>query len=401
MLESLFGKEFYHSYFHYIVGIGILILGVIVGQVVVSILRSILTSGNQTSEVNENISSKMSKITMPVNLVFFSIAVYAVHKLGDFPRELDPYIWHSVKVVLDISFFMILYHFVGAAVYFLMSKVFSDSVNRSAEELVANAAKIVIAILGVVTVLGNFNINIGPVLGGLTVLTSAIALAAKESIKGFLGSLTVILEGKFQQGDWIKIEETQGFVEHIGIRTTSIRGLDKTLTVIPNDKFVDSSITNFTRVTNWAIHEEFILEHTATQRQLESIVSKYREWLIQNPDIESDPKKAGMIVRIENLEMHGFILLLKFFTKTNQYPEHLRVREAAIFGLMKIVQEAGVNFAHATHHVLIDEDEGAPEGGEEKERKKEIGGKEKAEKGILQKPKDKMLLKKPNEKNKD
>lgn len=114
----------------------------------------------------------------------------------------------------------------------------------------ANAVKLVIAVLGVITVLGNFNINIGPVLGGLTVLTSAIALAAKDSIQGFIGSLTVVLEGKFKEGDWIKMGDLQGFVENIGIRTTSIRGFDRTLTVIPNDAFVASSITNFSRTTN-------------------------------------------------------------------------------------------------------------------------------------------------------
>jgi MscS family membrane protein len=401
MLESLFGKEFYNAYFHYIVGVSILILGVFVGHLVVSILRSILIKESTTSEVKQNITSKMSKINMPVNLVFFSIAVYAVHKLGDFPREFDPYIWHSVKVVLDISFFMILYHFIGAAVYFLMSKISGDSINNSAEELISNAAKMVIAILGVVTVLGNFNINIGPVLGGLTVLTSAVALAARESIKGFMGSLTVILEGKFQQGDWIKIDDTQGFVEHIGIRATSIRGLDKTLTVIPNDKFVESSITNYSKTTHWAIHEEFILDHSATQHQLETIVSKYREWLINNPDIESDPKKAGLIVRIDNLEMHGFSLLLKFFTKTNLYPEHLRVREAAIFGLLKIVHEAGVKFAHATHHVLIQDEEESHDKGERKLMEGDSSRKEEAKKSISQKNKDKAPSKQLNAKNKE
>src|SRR5690606_5154410 len=141
--------------------------------------------------------------------------------------------------------FMTLYHFAGAVVLAKLFKGIGITVNDTIKELLADVVKVVVAILGVVTVLGNFNINIGPVLGGLTVLTSAVALAAKDSIQGLIGSLTVVLEGKFKEGDWIKQGELQGFVENIGIRTTSVRGFDRTLTIVPNDAFTSGAVTNF------------------------------------------------------------------------------------------------------------------------------------------------------------
>lgn len=355
MLENLLGKEFYNAYFHYIIGACILIMGIIVGNIVVSLLKRVLRHEESSSESKAQINAIIHKIHFPINLVFISLAIYAVHHLGDFPKMLEPYLLKSVKVALDISFFMTLYYFVGAAVFRLLSKILGDEVNKTSKELLANAAKMIVAILGVVTVLGNFDINIGPVLGGLTVLTSAVAFAAKDSIQGLIGSLTVVLEGKFNEGDWIKMGELQGFVENIGIRTTSIRGFDKTLTVLPNDAFVAGAITNFSRVTNWEINEKFVLAHTSTQDQLEQIVSKFRNWLESSPDIETDPNKAILVVRIDSLDQHGFRLFLMFFTKTNQWPEHMRVREQVMFSLMKIVQEAGTYFAHPTHQVLLEE----------------------------------------------
>lgn len=356
MLESLFGKQLYNSYFHYIVGVGILILGVVVGNIVVSVLKRVLKHEETSLEAKAQIGVLMSKIHLPINLVFIAMAIYAVHKLGDFPAGLDSYLWQGLKVVLDISFFMTLYYFVGAVVFRVLSRVIGESVSNTAKELIANAAKMIVAILGVITVLGNFNINIGPVLGGLTVLTSAIALAAKDSIQGLLGSLTVVLEGKFKEGDWVKIGELQGFVESIGIRTTSIRGFDKTLTILPNDAFVGGVITNFSKITNWEIQEKFVLSHTATQAQLENIVARYREWLMNSSDIETDPKKVVTVVRIDSLDQHGFRLFLMFFTKTNQWVEHMRVREQSMLNLLKIVGEEGTYFAHPTHQILIEED---------------------------------------------
>ena len=355
MIENLLGKAFYNAYFHYIVGVGILIFGIIVANIIVVILRDLLTHGGANSEDKAKILKLVSKIHFPINLVFIGISIYVVHKLGDFPAEIEPYLLQGVKTILDISFFMTLYHFMGALVLTRLFTGFGLAINDTVKELLANAVRIVIAVLGVVTVLGNFNVNIGPVLGGLTLFTTAVALAAKDSIQGLIGSLTVILEGKFKEGDWIKMGELQGFVENIGIRTTSIRGFDRTLTTVPNDAFVAASVTNFSRITNWEVKEDIVLAHTSTQDQLEKIVARFRDWLVSNPDIEADPKKAIIVVRVSNLVQHGFNLLVMFYTKTNQWPEHVCVREQCMFQLLKIVEEAGTSFAHPTHKVLLQE----------------------------------------------
>jgi MscS family membrane protein len=354
MLANLLGKEFYNAYFHYIVGFGILILGVIVANIIVRVLSSLLVHAEATAEDKSKVIKLVSKIHLPINLVFIALSLYVVHKLGDFPPEIAPYLLQGLKTIMDISFFMTLYHFVGAFVLTRLFKGFGLSVSDTVKELLANVVKILIAVLGVVTVLGNFNVNIGPVLGGLTLLTSAVALAAKDSIQGLIGSLTVILEGKFKEGDWIKMGELQGFVESIGIRTTNIRGFDRTLTTVPNDAFVAASVTNFSRITNWEVKEDIVLAHTSTQLQLEKIVASFRDWLVSNPDIEADPKKAIIVVRVSNLVQHGFSLLVMFYTKTNQWPEHVRVREQCMFQLLKIVEDAGTSFAHPTHKVLLD-----------------------------------------------
>ena len=379
MLENLLGKEFYNAYFHYIVGVGILILGVVIANVIVVVLRDLLTHEGATPEDKTKVVRLVSKIHFPINLVFIALSIYVVHKLGDFPAEFEPYLLQGVKTILDISFFMTVYHFMGALVLTRLFTGFGLTINDTVKELVANAVKIVIAVLGVVTVLGNFNINIGPILGGLTLLTSAVALAAKDSIQGLIGSLTVVLEGKFKEGDWIKMSELQGFVENIGIRTTSIRGLDRTLTVVPNDAFAASAITNLSRITNWQVKEEFILARTATQEQLEKIVASYRDWLANSSDVEADPKKAIIVVRVSNLVQHGFNLLVMFYTKTNQWPEHVRVREQSMFQLLKIVEEMGTSFAHPVHSVLLEDNASL-------DKVKKIAGAAAAKKPALTKP---------------
>jgi MscS family membrane protein len=149
--------------------------------------------------------------------------------------------------------------------------------------------------------------------------------------------------------------ELQGFVENIGIRTTSVRGFDRTLTIVPNDTFTSGAVTNFSRINNWEINTQVVVAYNSTQRQLENIVARYREWLINNPDIESDPKKAVMVVRINDLTDHGFNLFLFFYAKTNQWIEHMRVREQCMLQLVRIIEEEGTSIAYPTRSVLLNE----------------------------------------------
>ncbi|MDP3640837.1 MAG: hypothetical protein Q8R43_00145 [Alphaproteobacteria bacterium] len=62
MIENLLGKAFYNAYFHYIVGVGILILGIIVANIIVVILRDLLTHGGANSEDKAKILKLVSKI---------------------------------------------------------------------------------------------------------------------------------------------------------------------------------------------------------------------------------------------------------------------------------------------------------------------------------------------------
>lgn len=134
MLENLLGKEFYNAYFHYIVGVGILILGVIVANVIVALFRDLLVHEEATEEDKAKVVKLISKIHFPINLVFIALSIYIVHKLGDFPAAAEPYLLQGLKIVLDISFFMTLYHFMGALVLTRLFKGFGLSVNDTIKE---------------------------------------------------------------------------------------------------------------------------------------------------------------------------------------------------------------------------------------------------------------------------
>lgn len=117
--------------------------------------------------------------------------------------------------------------------------------------LVGKTLRIFIAIIGGMMILQNLTgVQIGPLLASLGIGGLAVALAAKDSIANFFGTLTILFDKPFEVGDRIVINSYDGTVENVGFRSTRIRLLNGHLVSIPNEKVVNSEVENIGRRPN-------------------------------------------------------------------------------------------------------------------------------------------------------
>lgn len=126
-----------------------------------------------------------------------------------------------------------------------------SSIDNMLVPLIGKTLRVFIAIVGIMMVLQNLTgVQIGPLLASLGIGGLAVALAAKDSIANFFGTLTIIFDKPFQVGDRIVINRYDGTVEHVGFRSTRIRLLNGHLVSIPNEKIVNSEVENIQRRPN-------------------------------------------------------------------------------------------------------------------------------------------------------
>jgi MscS family membrane protein len=102
----------------------------------------------------------------------------------------------------------------------------------------------IIVIGGIIIVQNLTGLKIGPLLASLGIGGLAVALAAKDSIANFFGTLTILFDKPFQVGQRITIDKYDGTVESVGFRSTRIRTLNGHMVSIPNDKLVNTSLEN-------------------------------------------------------------------------------------------------------------------------------------------------------------
>jgi len=90
-------------------------------------------------------------------------------------------------------------------------------------------------------------LGVAPLIAGLGVGGLAVALAAQHTIENFIAGLVLFADKPVRIGDSCQFGEQRGTVEQIGLRSTRIRGLDRTVISIPNSEFAKLRLVNYTR----------------------------------------------------------------------------------------------------------------------------------------------------------
>ena len=114
--------------------------------------------------------------------------------------------------------------------------------------LLRSVASIVIYSIAVMMSLGEFDINLGPLIAGAGIIGVAVGFGAQSLVKDFLSGIFMLLEDQYGVGDIIDVGDTSGVVEEVKLRTTQIRDVSGTLWHVPNGSI--SRVANMSQ--EWA-----------------------------------------------------------------------------------------------------------------------------------------------------
>jgi MscS family membrane protein len=240
-------------------------------------------------------------------------------------------------------------------------------------------AKVAIVIFGIIAVLGAIGFDITTGLAALGIGGIALALGAQKTIENFVGSVTVIADQPVRVGDFCKVGNMVGTVEKIGMRSTRIRTLDRTVVTIPNGKFSSENIENYAHRDRFWFHPTFGLRYETTPEQIRYLLVELRAVLYAHPMVSPDPARVRFVELGSdsiNLEVFAYITVATF-------DEFLEVKEDLLLQMMDVVGESGTGFAFPSQTIYFGRDSGLSK---EKSKNAEEKVKQWREKGELQIP---------------
>ena len=219
---------------------------------------------------------------------------------------------------------------------------------------IIKAIKVLILILGAAAVLELWGIKIGPIIAGLGLFGVAVALGAQDLFKNLISGILVLVERRFQVGDWIYVDGViEGTVESIGFRSTVVRRFDKSQATIPNFQFAENAVINNTQTTNRRINWMIGLEYRTTSDQLKNIKNQIEEYIKKSDDFIIS-ENTMLSVKIDQFAASSIDIRLICFTKTKQFQEWLNVKDTLALEIKNIVEKNKASFAFPSTSIYVE-----------------------------------------------
>lgn len=204
------------------------------------------------------------------------------------------------------------------------------------------------AIAGMV-ILETFGFDITAGLAALGIGGIALALGTQKTVENLVGSLSLIADRPVRVGDYCSFGDRSGTVEDIGMRSTRIRTLDRTIITVPNGEFASLKIENFAFRDRFLFSPVLHLRYETSADQIRYLLVELQSLLYAHPMI--DPASAR--VRFTGLGTSSLDLEVFSYIQTANYDEFLEVREDLTLRMMDIVAEAGSGFALPSQTVYM------------------------------------------------
>jgi len=206
-----------------------------------------------------------------------------------------------------------------------------------------------IVILGVY-VIEFMGFSISPILAGLGVGGLAVALAVRPILENVINGLTLYADGGVKLGEFCRYGDKLGTIESIGLRSTRVRTLERSLITIPNSEFANMEIDNLERRDKRRMDHIIRLRSETTLEQLRVLIVSIRRLLLQHPMIEEEPVR----VRLMGVGEYSININMMAYISCRDHEEFMAVQEDILFSMLTQVDSVGAKIAHSTQYQLFD-----------------------------------------------
>jgi MscS family membrane protein len=192
--------------------------------------------------------------------------------------------------------------------------------------------------LAVVFILKNLGYNISGILAGLGLGGAALALASRDTLANFFGSITVFLDRPFHFNDRIKIGGYDGYITEMGLRTSRIKTLENRTVIIPNSIFSSSPIENISAEPYTRVAQTFNIIRSCGADKLEEAIAILKDIGKSAEGTDGSPQ-AGMI------SSGGAACQVNFIYYVAKKADYLDTVNRVNFEILRRFEKEGINLA--------------------------------------------------------
>lgn len=225
--------------------------------------------------------------------------------------------------------------------------------------LLRRAAKVLLLFGSVVAILDTFGIDVTTGIAALGIGGIALALGAQKTIENLVGSVSLIADKPMQIGDFCKVGDVLGTIEDIGIRSTRVRTLARTIVTIPNGDLAARQIENYSQRDRFLFNPTIGVEYGIGSAKLLEAVELVEGVLNDHDRIIKPGARARFTLFGDsslNIDIFSYI-------EAADFDESLVIQQDLLLLIFMKLEQAGVGIAFPTRtlHLVHDRPTGKEE----------------------------------------
>ena len=274
------------------------------------------------------------------------IGLYLGIDISEYSGKYLFYVNKTIQILLIFSLTL--------AVANLAGKLFNHFVQKSnipipTTGLVNGMLQGIIWIVGLIIILNFLGIPIAPMITALGVGGLAMALALQDTLANFFAGIHIMMEKSIRVGDFVKLETGQeGYVEDITWRTTRVKMLPNNMVIIPNHKFSQSIVTNYSLPDkSMSVSIPISISYQSDPEKVEVVLADEAKKAVgEIPGLLGDPEPFARFIPGFGESSLDFTLICQVREFVDQYPVQHELRKR-IFKRLKS-EGLEIPFPHRT-----------------------------------------------------
>ncbi|MFO7749651.1 MAG: mechanosensitive ion channel family protein [Desulfobacteraceae bacterium] len=325
------------------------------------------------TRLSDNVDIFYDQIKKPLKHLFLFLGIDVALTALSYKTDAETHVLALVYSAYSCLFLYLLFNVIDAVAIIRFKQNESRPLRGELINITIKFAKLLILIAVLSMALNHFGIQMTAILSTLGIGGLAFALAAKDTLSNLFGGFTILMDDLFRQGDWIIIQEVEGTVVEVGVRSTTIRTFDNALVTVPNSTIANHQVVNWSkRRIGRRIKMRIGITRESRIQDVKNGIEDISYLLERHPDIakpgqgEEDPARhttrraklvskddlegvmGTQVVRLDRYSDYSMDILVYCFARSTQWAEWLRVKEEILYRIHEILETNHLKLAYPT-----------------------------------------------------
>ncbi|MCL1623559.1 mechanosensitive ion channel family protein [Moraxella sp. Tifton1] len=218
--------------------------------------------------------------------------------------------------------------------------------------LLRKIAKALMLILAVIIILGNLGFDLTTGMAALGVSGLALAFGAQKTIENLIGSVVVVADRPVRVGDYCRFGNLEGTVIDIGIRSSRIRTLNRTVVTVPNGEFSSMQIENYAKRDMFHFLHQLYIARDADADELGRMIRELQMFISSHDYVNNEWTQVHII----EMRQDCFVVQIRCYIDALGVIEFYGKQSELILDILNQLKNYQVSHALPTQTVHVQSD---------------------------------------------